>query len=453
MFSSNKIPKHQSEYQIVELNRKITMLLREQMSDAFVSVDRDWTILSFNDKAEDILDCLAQKAIGSNLGKLVLTRNQGQYGTFILNSVDCYDPEHHNDELPVPGSLPWSKLTNRSLFSIGMTMADDRFRFTITLQPPPYNRFENQTEVKLMTAITNIKKLLRLIHNQTQYRIPIPTVIRDSKKGERTADTPLEGTDIDIQKQKSEDEKYLRIGKSALQMAHDVNNLLVPLMAIPELLMKDYPVGSKQEQYCKTLINTAQRLVQINSQVLNSTEGSVRQYETFELNRIVNEASNLASYYLGNRLKVDSCFINRSLPIFGQSEQLYQAILTLLLNTKNVVSRKKGIISVNTHYVQIKSNKSDYLESDESGRVPVPAGDYAKLVITDDRVGIAANDLDHIFDHYYSVEVCDGYSGSGLGLDTIKSAVHDHNGYLDVSTSSCSRITFSIYLPISSYFD
>jgi len=69
------------------------------------------------------------------------------------------------------------------------------------------------------------------------------------------------------------------------------------------------------------------------------------------------------------------------------------------------------------------------------------------LEVMDDGLGIAANDLDRIFEPFYTKKVM-GRSGTGLGMAVVWGTIHDHNGYIDIKTSEGVGTTFTLYFPV-----
>jgi two-component system cell cycle sensor histidine kinase/response regulator CckA len=88
-----------------------------------------------------------------------------------------------------------------------------------------------------------------------------------------------------------------------------------------------------------------------------------------------------------------------------------------------------------------------YLDRPIRGYEDVKAGEYAVLAVSDDGSGITPEDLDRIFEPFYTRKVM-GRSGTGLGLAVVWNTVQIHGGYIDVSTES-GGTTFLLYFPIT----
>jgi CheY-like chemotaxis protein len=111
--------------------------------------------------------------------------------------------------------------------------------------------------------------------------------------------------------------------------------------------------------------------------------------------------------------------------------------MNLITNGMEAV-QGKGTLSLSTHNyhheVQSRRNMQD-----------LPEGEYARIVIFDSGSGIAAHEIEHIFEPFYTKKVM-GRSGTGLGLAVVWNTMKDHGGIVNV-TSDRQGTTFELYLP------
>jgi CheY-like chemotaxis protein len=98
-----------------------------------------------------------------------------------------------------------------------------------------------------------------------------------------------------------------------------------------------------------------------------------------------------------------------------------------------------GRITISTH--------NQYIDRPIQGIEEIEEGDFVVLEVMDDGLGIAAKDLDRIFEPFYSKKVM-GRSGTGLGMAVVWGTIHDHNGYIDIKTSEGVGTTFTLYFPV-----
>jgi len=114
--------------------------------------------------------------------------------------------------------------------------------------------------------------------------------------------------------------------------------------------------------------------------------------------------------------------------------QIQQVFSNLTINAKQA-SPDGGHLyfSVNNCFV----NDNEILE--------LNSGQYLKIIVRDEGEGIPEEDLDKVFDPYFTTK----QKGNGLGLATAYSIVKSHNGYLDIDSDLGNGTTFTIYLPAS----
>jgi CheY-like chemotaxis protein len=89
-----------------------------------------------------------------------------------------------------------------------------------------------------------------------------------------------------------------------------------------------------------------------------------------------------------------------------------------------------------------------YLDGAVKGYAQLEEGEYAVLNVSDTGIGIAAEDLERIFEPFYTKKVM-GRSGTGLGMAVVWGAVKDHKGYIDVKSKVGQGTTFTLYFPIT----
>ncbi len=93
-----------------------------------------------------------------------------------------------------------------------------------------------------------------------------------------------------------------------------------------------------------------------------------------------------------------------------------------------------------------QSKEAKYIAA--SGFEEVAAGDYTTLTVSDKGIGISQEDLERIFEPFYTKKVM-GISGTGLGMAVVWGTVKDHNGYIDLQSTEGQGTTFTLYFPVT----
>ena len=230
-------------------------------------------------------------------------------------------------------------------------------------------------------------------------------------------------------------------GKMAGKIAHDFNNLLIPLKGFPKLIQSR--LNKSQEacsEFCNTMISAANRLMQINDQLLILTSLKKNVKELFNPNYILQEVAQLLADYFRNDLDIEYDIPQTPFLVEGRPEQVYRVFLNLLLNAREAIGEKKGKISIRSERKVLFSKDLKVLRACE--------GPYLKIMIEDDGIGIENKNLNKIFDSFFSTKQEGNYHRFGLGLSIVRDMINEHRGFIDVKSSPGKGTTFSIYFPL-----
>ncbi|MCB2148777.1 MAG: response regulator [Deltaproteobacteria bacterium] len=239
-------------------------------------------------------------------------------------------------------------------------------------------------------------------------------------------------------------EKMEAIGLLAGGVAHDLNNILSGLVSYPELLLMDLPEESPLHGPIRTIENSGKRAAAIVQDLLTLARRGVAVSQVTNLNRIVTdylqspEHEKLKTYHPNAVIDVD--LEDSLLDIKGSPIHLSKTVMNLVSNAAEATDPAKGVITLST--------RNQYVDRPIRGYDEVKEGDYAVLTVTDDGIGIAAEDLKRVFEPFYSKKVM-GRSGTGLGMAVVWGTVKDHNGYIDVVSIQNRGSTFELYFPVT----
>jgi CheY-like chemotaxis protein len=138
-------------------------------------------------------------------------------------------------------------------------------------------------------------------------------------------------------------------------------------------------------------------------------------------------------------VEVESRLAPDLLPVKGSAVHLFKTVMNLVSNAAEAMP-KGGRLRIETH--------NRRLESPATGYETMPPGDYAVLVVSDTGIGISVDDMERIFEPFYSKKVM-GRSGTGLGMAVVWGTVKDHRGYIDVSSREGAGTTFTLCFPVT----
>lgn len=237
-------------------------------------------------------------------------------------------------------------------------------------------------------------------------------------------------------------QKMEALGLLAGGVAHDLNNILSGIVSYPELLLMKGGFDDKTKKALMTIQASGQRAAEVVSDLTTISRGIASSRESASINRIVKEYLSSPEYqrmktyypnvYLKTELDPDLLNINAS------RIHLRKTVMNLVTNAYEAVE-KSGEVVVST--------RNCYLENPLDGYSEVQSGEYAVLKISDNGPGISQEDIERIFEPFYTRKVM-GRSGTGLGLTVVWNTVQDHEGYIDVA-SGPSGTRFELYFPVT----
>jgi len=241
-------------------------------------------------------------------------------------------------------------------------------------------------------------------------------------------------------------ERLESIGHVAGGVAHDLNNILGPMVALPELIAQQIPDNADAREDLGLLSASARKAAAVIKDLLTLARRADIQLSPLSLNGVVRET--LASLGLRERMRsftgvtvVSNMEVD--LPsVSGSDSHLNRVVLNLVLNAAEAYEDVMGEVTVRTRKVSLKEPSQLFEE--------VPAGEYVVLSVADRGQGIPNEDFERILEPFFSRKsgsARKGGSGSGLGLSVVYGVVKDHEGFLHIESTVGQGTRFEIYLP------
>ena len=228
------------------------------------------------------------------------------------------------------------------------------------------------------------------------------------------------------------------VGRLASGIAHDLNNILAPMLMVPPLLRE--AIKDPELRNMLDLIETnAQRGSDIIKQLLTFGRGMEGEHVPVQLRALVNEMSGIIRETFHKNIIArretppDTWLVN------GDATQLHQVLMNLCVNARDAMP-EGGTLTL----------KLENHEFDESFARMTPGaqpGRYVCLSVTDTGQGIAPEHLDKIFDPFFTTKELG--KGTGLGLSTVLGIVQSHGGFIQVHSQPGRGTQFKVYLPAS----
>ncbi len=239
-------------------------------------------------------------------------------------------------------------------------------------------------------------------------------------------------------------EKMESLGLLAGSVAHDLNNSLLPLVGFSDMLLKDLSIDSKMRESLEIIKNSGIRAAETVQDLLTLTKRGVYEKEVVDLNSIIAAYLNSPEFEVIKKKYPDINFHiyldNSCLKILGSENHLYKSIMNLVSNAVEAIEGE-GEITLKTEI--------SYIDKSKIKNGSLKKGMYIKFIITDTGQGIEQENLQKIFEPFYTKKG-KNKKGTGLGLSVVWGTVNDHNGYIDVKSKVQNGTTFTLYFPLCS---
>jgi PAS domain S-box-containing protein len=264
------------------------------------------------------------------------------------------------------------------------------------------------------------------------------SVIRDTQGNPKT----ILSIHTDITEKKKLEEQYLRsqriesIGVLAGGIAHDLNNILGPiLLSVQILRMKVHEEG------LQTLISTIEastiRGKNIVAQVLGFARGADNKFVLMQVRHIVKEVDDIIKQTFDKNIGIQTYASKDLWSVNADPTQIHQVLMNLCVNARDAMPNG-GRISINVKNVEVDESLTSKYADAKQGR-------YLEIEVRDTGTGIPLNIQQKIFDPFFTTK--EKGKGTGLGLSTVFSIVKAHQGFIVMDSILGEGTVFQIYIP------
>lgn len=248
--------------------------------------------------------------------------------------------------------------------------------------------------------------------------------------------------DSDVTERKKLESQFLRaqrmenLGMVAGGIAHDLNNILGPIMLSIQIARKQTTELSIL-RLLDVVETSAKRGSEIVKQILGFASGKEGTRGILRPDKLVTEVASFLKETFPKTIQIKQTTSPELWSISANSTQLHQVLLNLCINARDAMPNG-GILSLGAEN-QILDTHYAYLSP---ALIPGP---HVVFVVQDTGIGIPKEIKDRIFEPFFSTKSNDG--GTGLGLSTVAGIVQNHAGFVNVYSEPGKGTTFKVYLP------
>ena len=234
-------------------------------------------------------------------------------------------------------------------------------------------------------------------------------------------------------------QKMQAIGQLAGGIAHDFNNLLTAIIGSTELLLQTHPASDPDFTELMNVHYSANRAASLVGQLLSYSRKQPLSPKYLDVTDMFAELHHMLKRLLGNKVKVQIENGYNLGFIRVDRTQFDQVFVNLAVNARDAMP-DGGEFTISTHYQKFPAGM--YIGSEE-----IIPGEYVVIDVSDTGCGIDEEDLQHIFEPFFSTKSCGVDSGTGLGLSMVYGNIRQSGGYISVKSVLNVGTTFTLYLP------
>ena len=241
----------------------------------------------------------------------------------------------------------------------------------------------------------------------------------------------------DLEERMIQSQKMQAVGQLAGGIAHDFNNLLTAMTGFCDLLMMRHRSGDPSFADIMQIKQNANRAANLVRQLLAFSRQQTLIPRVVDVTETLADLSHLLRRLIGDGIDMRINHGRGLKPVKVDQSQLEQVVVNLIVNARDAMEGR-GTIQVRTYNVHVDR---DLRRRDEI----VPAGEYVLIEVSDSGTGISEENLDRVFEPFFSTKAVG--AGTGLGLSTVYGIVKQTSGFVFVESAEGAGAKFSIYLP------
>lgn len=266
--------------------------------------------------------------------------------------------------------------------------------------------------------------LVRDDHGQPDYVLVINTDVSDRRRAEEQL----------LRAQRLES-----IGTLAGGIAHDLNNILSPIMMSVGMMKLRNP-DPETAKWLEMIEKNTERGSSLVQQVLTFARGLKGERIPVQVRHFIKELIKVLSGTLPKNINLKYDIGADLPPISADPTQIHQVLMNLSINARDAMPNG-GTMTIEAHRISIDENYARM----SPDAIP---GEHILITVSDTGTGMTGDIKKQIFDPFFTTK--DIGRGTGLGLSTVLTIVRSHNGFINVYSEPGKGSKFSIYFPISS---
>jgi PAS domain S-box-containing protein len=287
------------------------------------------------------------------------------------------------------------------------------------------------TETKKLSEWRHMKKDGDIVHVEVSAR---PMVLNGRKVRLVLAADITEKKQFEAQFYRAQ--RLESIGTLASGIAHDLNNILAPIMMAAPLIRQSKS-ATDTEKMLVTVESSAQRAAKLVRQLLLFGRGVEGEKERLLPATIINEMLTISQQTFPKNITISTEVADDLAPILADATQVHQVLLNLCVNARDAMPQGGTL--------KIAAENAHFSSAAAAVTPGAKTGDYVLLKVTDTGIGMTPEVVDKIFTPFFTTKEIG--SGTGLGLATVLGLARSHGGFVTLSSEPGKGSSFRVYFP------
>ncbi|MCF8037134.1 MAG: PAS domain S-box protein [Desulfobacteraceae bacterium] len=284
-------------------------------------------------------------------------------------------------------------------------------------------------------SVCYVESSISLIKDSKGQAIGFKGVTRDiteRKKAEQERE--------ELQAELRHSQKMEAIGTLAGGIAHDFNNILSSIIGYSELCLDETSENTLMHRNLNQVLTAGNRAKDLVKQILTLSRRDEQEFTPTPIIPLAKEALKMLRSTLPSTINLQEQIQGDRLIVYADPTQIHQVIINMATNAKHALQEQGGTIEVRIE--QTNFDKTVMKKYPDLG-----PGNYVHIAVSDTGVGIPEQNIDKIFEPYFTTK--EKGVGTGLGLSTAHGIVRAHDGHITVHSEPGKGSTFNIYIPLA----
>jgi signal transduction histidine kinase len=227
------------------------------------------------------------------------------------------------------------------------------------------------------------------------------------------------------------------LGTLSSGIAHDLNNILTPILAVAQLLpLRLTNLDDRTRSLLTILESSAHRGAELIQQILSFGRGLEGKQVCLQLPHLLRDVEKILKETLPKSINLEIDVADGLWMVLADITQLHQILMNLCINARDAMP-EGGMLQIGAENCKVDVGDS---------RLYSRPGEYVMITVTDNGEGIPSHQLDRIFDPFFTTK--DVGKGTGLGLSAVLGIVKSHGGFVDVVSKVNEGSQFQVYMPV-----